>query len=51
MALMMVFPVVLVRGWLWGIPGALLAVPILTCFNVICDSSERLQPLSEFLGR
>lgn len=51
MTLMMVFPVFLVWVWLWGISGALLAVPILTCFNVICDSSERLQLLSEFLGR
>jgi predicted PurR-regulated permease PerM len=48
---MMVFLAVLVWGWLWGIPGALLAVPLLACFNVICASSERLQPLSEFLGR
>lgn len=48
---MMVFLSVLVWGWLWGIPGALLAVPLLACFNVICASTERLQPLSEFLGR
>lgn len=48
---MMVFLAVLVWGWLWGVPGALLAVPLLACFNVICASSERLQPLSEFLGR
>ncbi len=48
---MMVFLSVLVWGWLWGVPGALLAVPILTCFNVICASIERLQPVNEFLGR
>ena len=48
---MMVFLAVVVWGWLWGIPGALLAVPLLACFNVICASSERLQPLNEFLGR
>jgi predicted PurR-regulated permease PerM len=48
---MMVFLAVVVWGWLWGIPGALLAVPILACFNVICDSSEQFRPLSEFLGR
>ncbi len=47
---MMVFLSVLVWGWLWGIPGALLAVPLLTCFNVICASIERLQPVNEFLG-
>lgn len=25
----------LIWGWLWGIPGALLAVPMLTCFKLI----------------
>src|SRR5574337_1195842 len=27
----------LVWGWLWGIPGALLAVPMLTCAKLICE--------------
>ncbi len=27
----------LVWGWLWGIPGALLAVPMLTCSKLICE--------------
>jgi predicted PurR-regulated permease PerM len=27
----------LVWGWLWGIPGALLAVPMLTCTKLICE--------------
>ncbi len=27
----------LVLGWLWGIPGALLAVPMLTCTKLICE--------------
>lgn len=48
---MMVFLAVVVWGWLWGIPGALLAVPLLACFNVICVSTERLQPWCAFLGR
>jgi predicted PurR-regulated permease PerM len=48
---MMVFLAVLVWGWLWGIPGALLAVPLLACFNVICAGTERLQPWCAFLGR
>ncbi|MGZ8410164.1 MAG: AI-2E family transporter [Hyphomicrobium sp.] len=48
---MVVFLAVVVWGWLWGIPGALLAVPILACFNVICVSVERLQPWCSFLGR
>ncbi|MHB1272355.1 MAG: AI-2E family transporter [Rhodanobacter sp.] len=27
----------LVWGWLWGVPGALLAVPMLTCAKLICE--------------
>ena len=27
----------LVWGWLWGIPGVLLAVPMLTCTKLICE--------------
>jgi predicted PurR-regulated permease PerM len=27
----------LIWGWLWGIPGALLAVPMLTCTKLICE--------------
>jgi predicted PurR-regulated permease PerM len=37
-------------GWLWGITGALLAVPIMVVFKIFCDHSEPLQPLGEFLG-
>ena len=38
-------------GWLWGIPGALLAVPLLVMFKIICDHTEILAPVGEFLGR
>lgn len=27
----------LIWGWLWGIPGTLLAVPMLTCTKLICE--------------
>jgi predicted PurR-regulated permease PerM len=37
--------------WLWGIPGGLLAVPILATFKIICDEIEPLAPVGEFLGR
>lgn len=37
-------------GWLWGIPGALLAVPMLAMFKIFCDHIEPLAPLGEFLG-
>ncbi len=37
-------------GWLWGIPGALLAVPMLVVFKIFCDHIEPLAPVGEFLG-
>ncbi|HET8622788.1 MAG TPA: AI-2E family transporter [Gemmatimonadales bacterium] len=36
--------------WIWGIPGAFLAVPILATFKIFCDHIETLQPIGEFLG-
>jgi len=38
-------------GWLWGVIGALLAVPMLTVFKILCDQIEPLAPVSEFLGK
>jgi len=37
-------------GWLWGIVGAILAVPILVVFKIFCDHLEPLAPIGEFLG-
>jgi predicted PurR-regulated permease PerM len=37
-------------GWIWGIIGALLAVPLLAIIKIICDQVEQLAPLGEFLG-
>ena len=37
-------------GWLWGITGALLAVPIMVVVKIFCDHTEPLQPIGEFLG-
>jgi predicted PurR-regulated permease PerM len=36
--------------WIWGIPGAFLAVPILATFKIFCDHIEALAPIGEFLG-
>lgn len=38
-------------GWLWGIPGALLAVPFLVTLKIFCDHIEPLSKFGEFLGR
>ena len=37
-------------GWLWGAPGVLLAVPLLTLFQVICQHTERLLPVAHIIG-
>jgi len=38
-------------GWIWGIPGALLAVPIVASLKIICDHLEPLASIGEFLGQ
>jgi predicted PurR-regulated permease PerM len=37
-------------GWMWGVVGALISVPLLVVFKIFCDHSERLAPVGEFLG-
>jgi len=37
-------------GWRWGIPGALMAVPLLAIFKIVCDHIEPLAAVAEFLG-
>jgi predicted PurR-regulated permease PerM len=45
-----VFLSVIFWGWIWGVLGALMAVPILVCLKVVCDANERLAPVSQFLS-
>ena len=37
-------------GWLWGVPGMLLAVPILVTVKIFCDRVDSLTQFGEFLG-
>lgn len=37
-------------GWLWGIGGAFLAVPLTTAVILLCDEFEPTRPLARFLG-
>jgi predicted PurR-regulated permease PerM len=46
-----VFLGVLFWGWLWGVPGTLLAVPILAATKIACHRFERLAPVAALLGR
>jgi len=42
---------ILLWGWLWGIGGVLLAVPILLTAKIFCDHSNRFQAVGRFLER
>lgn len=44
-----IFLAILLWGWMWGIPGALLAVPLLVSFKIICERFQNLRVIAEFL--
>ncbi|MBC7380473.1 MAG: AI-2E family transporter [Burkholderiaceae bacterium] len=46
-----VFVGVLAWGWLWGVWGLLLGVPIMMVIKAICDRVEDLKSIGELLGR
>ncbi|MHB8093145.1 MAG: AI-2E family transporter [Syntrophales bacterium] len=45
-----VFIGVLFWGWLWGVWGLLLGVPIIMIIKAVCDRVEDLIPIGELLG-
>lgn len=45
-----VFLGLLFWGWVWGLPGLLLAVPLVMVLKSVCDRVEELQPIGELLG-
>ena len=50
MSPVVVFVSVLFWGWLWGVWGLLLGVPIMMIIKAICDHVEDLKPIGELLG-
>ena len=46
-----VFTGVLFWGWIWGVMGALMAVPIMAAIKIVCDHIEGLGAIGEFLGQ
>ena len=45
-----VFVGVLAWGWLWGLGGLFLGMPILIAIKAICDRVDELRPVGEILG-
>jgi predicted PurR-regulated permease PerM len=37
-------------GWMWGIAGVILAVPILAAFKIFCAYIKPIEPIAEFLS-
>jgi len=37
-------------SWMWGIVGAVIAVPLLVCVKVVCDHFDNLAAFGEFLS-
>jgi predicted PurR-regulated permease PerM len=38
-------------GFIWGVAGAILAVPMMVTLKILCDQIPALQPIAEFLGQ
>ncbi|MEO5656222.1 MAG: AI-2E family transporter [Nitrospiria bacterium] len=45
-----IFVGVLFWGWLWGVWGLLLGVPIIMAVKTVCDQVDDLKPVGELLG-
>src|SRR4030095_6711448 len=41
---------ILLCGWMWGIPGGLIAAPLLAILKIVCDQFESLQAWAAFLA-
>jgi predicted PurR-regulated permease PerM len=38
-------------GWLWGIPGMILAVPIMAVIKIVCANFPSLMPVAEMMSK
>jgi predicted PurR-regulated permease PerM len=41
----------MVWGLIWGIPGALLAVPFMVTFKILCEHIEGISSVGDFMGK
>jgi predicted PurR-regulated permease PerM len=44
-----IFLTLVIWGWMWGIVGAIIAVPMLASFKLLCEQIELLEPIAAFL--
>lgn len=47
---LVIFISIMFWTWLWGIPGALLSIPMLMMLKIFCDHFKPLAPIGEFLS-
>ena len=45
-----IFIAVIFWGWIWGVIGALIAIPLMSIIKIVCDNIKPLNRLSAFLG-
>lgn len=45
-----IFVAIIIWGWLWGIPGAFISIPIISIFKIICDNIPKFNYFSKFLS-
>ena len=45
-----IFIAIVLWGWMWGMAGALLAVPLLASFKIVAERFRSLRPAAEFLS-
>lgn len=43
--------ILFVGDLIWGIPGMILAIPVLGIVKIVCDHIDQLQPLGQLLGK
>ena len=46
----MILVSIVIWGWLWGVGGVILAVPLLAVIKIYCDSFDGLRHIGRFLG-
>jgi predicted PurR-regulated permease PerM len=45
-----IFISIILWGWMWGMAGALLAVPLIASFKIVADRVSVLRPAAEFIS-